>query len=64
MRNAHSNESGAEQELAALNAKAEALRVQDAEDWEDAALDSALDCARLCATSDGSISFAVDLDAI
>lgn len=57
---ARSNESRAEQELAALNAKAEAARVQDAEDWEDAVLDTALDCTRLCANDDGSICVAVD----
>jgi hypothetical protein len=62
MYNARSTDSRAERELATLNAKAEAARVQDAEDWEDAALDTALDCTRLCANDDGSIHFAVDPD--
>ena len=37
-----------EAELASLNASAEATLALEAEDWDDAARDAQLDCARLC----------------
>jgi hypothetical protein len=37
-----------ESELAALNASADAEHFEYADDWSDAAIDTALDCATLC----------------
>jgi hypothetical protein len=52
-----------ETELASINASAEATLALEAEDWDDAAREAALDCARLCEShARGGMPLGFELD--